>query len=149
LAITFSLAMNAFWMFQAHPLQNVYFNALMGKNWKVKFELDYWGLANRAAMEYVLANDVNPVIHVSAVSAANLYQTFFIINEKDRSRLQYHGDFGALDLSQFSDSNPLYVFNNFKRLKDHDILANDANFRLFYEKRIQNEIIVQVYKYIG
>ena len=34
-----SLAWIALWMIKAHPLQNLYFNALVGKNWKNKFDL--------------------------------------------------------------------------------------------------------------
>jgi Dolichyl-phosphate-mannose-protein mannosyltransferase len=43
------------WMFVNHPLQNLYFNFLAGKNWNSLFEVDYWGLANRTALQKILS----------------------------------------------------------------------------------------------
>ena len=34
-----------------------YFNSLAGKNVQDKFELDYWGVSNKAAIKYILDND--------------------------------------------------------------------------------------------
>ena len=45
------------WMYANHPLQNLYFNFLAGKNWNSLFEVDYWGLANRTALQKILSQD--------------------------------------------------------------------------------------------
>lgn len=45
------------WMLAYHPLQNLYFNVLAGKNWISSFEADYWGLANRAALEKIIKSE--------------------------------------------------------------------------------------------
>lgn len=50
------------WMINNHPLQNLYFNFLAGNNWGKQFETDYWGLANRVALEKILENgDSDPL----------------------------------------------------------------------------------------
>ena len=49
-------------MIKDHPHQNVYFNFLAGKNIQTKFELDYWGLSNKQALEYILKNDSKNII---------------------------------------------------------------------------------------
>jgi hypothetical protein len=38
---------------------------LAGSNWKARYELDYWGLGNRQALDYILEHDDRPFITVS------------------------------------------------------------------------------------
>jgi hypothetical protein len=52
------------WMYANHPLQNLYFNFLAGKNWNSLFEVDYWGLANRTALQKILAHDTSESIAI-------------------------------------------------------------------------------------
>ncbi|UOQ80805.1 hypothetical protein [Hymenobacter sp. 5414T-23] len=53
-------------MVRAHPLQNVYFNLLAGKDVPHRFEMDYWGVSYRQGLEYVLAHDERPRITFNA-----------------------------------------------------------------------------------
>jgi hypothetical protein len=61
-----SLAGTSWFIIKYHPYQNVYFNFLLGdmKNAKDKFDLDYWGLSYRRALEYILENDKDKEIIV-------------------------------------------------------------------------------------
>jgi hypothetical protein len=52
------------WMYVNHPLQNVYFNFLAGKDWNSSYEVDYWGLANRTALQKILSQDTNKSISI-------------------------------------------------------------------------------------
>jgi hypothetical protein len=57
-----------------HPLQNIYFNRLAGSNLteiRRRFEMDYWGLSQRKALERLLEVDPSPVIRVSAPTTTN------------------------------------------------------------------------------
>jgi len=57
----------AFFMILNHPFQNLYFNRLAGADAGEitrRFELDYWGLSYRRALEYVLRTDRDPVIPI-------------------------------------------------------------------------------------
>ena len=61
-------------MVRYHPYQNVYFNVLAGrdmKDIKKNFELDYWGLSYREALEYIVKNDKNKSIKITRVSLKN------------------------------------------------------------------------------
>src|SRR5262249_12885284 len=80
------------WMWKAHPFQNVYFNILAGTDLRSRYELDYWGLANRKALEYILRNDHSEVINVRADSLTPLFAAFYMIDAKDRKRLTYSDD---------------------------------------------------------
>jgi hypothetical protein len=58
-----------FLLIHLHPYQNVYFNFLAGKNMKeVKrnFELDYYGVSSKQALEYILKNDPSVKLNIYA-----------------------------------------------------------------------------------
>jgi hypothetical protein len=67
--------LQVFWtMIRYHPLQNIYFNQLAGRNLteiRRRFEMDYWGLSQRKALERLLAIDPSPAIRVSAPTSIN------------------------------------------------------------------------------
>jgi len=43
----------------------------------------------------------------------------------------------------------IYVFNNYKRQKDPDILDKNPDFIRFYEKKVAGETILTVYQWVG
>lgn len=53
LVVSFGCLQTGFWMVKYHPLQNVFFNHL-ARNWNERFEVDYWGLANKTALDKIL-----------------------------------------------------------------------------------------------
>ena len=134
IALTACLANTAFWMIKAHPLQNVYFNTLAGKNWKENFDVDYWGLANRQALEYILAHDQsNSYINLFAGSFTSLWLSFDTLPKNDRGR------FGVVEKIKDTD----YIVTNY-RLN----LTNYASkeFDLLHHITVDNEVIVSIYK---
>jgi len=132
-----SLLHTAAWMWQAHPFQNVYFNVLAGKNLRTRYELDYWGLANRKALEYLVANDQSDVINVRADSFTALDMAFTMIDARDRQRLRYSDD----------RSLPQYVFTNYRLVKDPDDSKYARDYDLFYQIRVDGEVILSVYRH--
>lgn len=67
--IAISLLGTGGFMIANHPFQNVYFNKLAGMNMeaaKANFDMDYWGLSYRQALEYILKNDPDSVITIYA-----------------------------------------------------------------------------------
>lgn len=59
--ISLSCMHTAYWMLQNHPLQNLYFNQFSG-DWNKRFEVDYWGLANKQALEKILKNNPSDAV---------------------------------------------------------------------------------------
>ena len=49
-----SLGYTAFWMVKNHPHEQVYFNALAGKNWNQNWEHDYWWLSSKQLLEFLV-----------------------------------------------------------------------------------------------
>jgi hypothetical protein len=129
-----SLAWTALWMMRVHPLQNVYFNVLAGSNLKARFDLDYWGLANRRALEYILRHDASPVIVVDAVSETPLHSTIEILDPAERERLR---------LAENGET-PRFIINNYYGFKEPDLSRYQKDYELFYEIVIDDEVILSV-----
>ncbi|MCA9409446.1 MAG: hypothetical protein KC733_12205, partial [Candidatus Omnitrophica bacterium] len=78
-------------MMQYHPFQNVYFNSVLGPDLsfvKYKFDLDYWGLSYRNALEYILRTDPSTQIPITAANSPGRTNAL-ILPEEDRNRLVY------------------------------------------------------------
>jgi len=75
-------------MIRYHPLQNVYFNRLAGANLteiRRRFEMDYWGVSQRQALEKLLEIDPSPKIRVYALNTLNAQ----ILPPASRDRLEF------------------------------------------------------------
>ena len=76
-------------MITSHPFQNVYFNMAAGNNAGQLFELDYWGLSFRKALEYIVKNDKRPVIGLSANVTVPLENNSIFLAKEDFGRLRH------------------------------------------------------------
>ena len=74
-------------MINNHPYQNVYFNFIAGKNVKKNFEIDYWGLSNKQALELILKNDQRNLIKVGSAGPISLNNSMQILSKSNRDRL--------------------------------------------------------------
>jgi len=135
-ALLLCYAYNGYWMWASHPLQNVYFNFMAGNDWKSRFELDYWGLANREALQFILDNDNRPVITIRADSQTPLEHTLLILEQKDRDRI------AILPV----ESTPLYLLTNYRQSRNRNVLSPPDHYTLFYQKQIDGEAILSVFR---
>jgi len=64
--VIFDLAGVGRFMLANHPFEDVYFNPLVGgiRGARFKYELDYWGLSYKKALEVILERDPDPVVKV-------------------------------------------------------------------------------------
>ena len=112
--IAFSLINTARFMIQYHPYQNVYFNILAGRDMKEiknNFELDYWGLSYRKALEYILKNDTDKVVKIYAANSPGKANAN-ILTSNDRNRLVYvkNLDEAKYFLSNYRDHKEEYPY---------------------------------------
>jgi len=133
-----SLLYNVFWMWSAHPLQNVYFNFLVGNDWKNKFEMDYWGLGNKDALEYILKYDDDPFITIRPESNTPLQTSLHILRPKERARI--------VILNSDSESMPKYILTNYRQVWNRDDEKYTSKYNLFYQKKVSGEVILSVFK---
>lgn len=81
-------------MVQLHPYQNVFFNRFAGPDMqtiKQRFDLDYWGLAYREALEKILEIDGSNSIAVYADTEAGV-RAAAILSTEDERRLHFVED---------------------------------------------------------
>jgi hypothetical protein len=99
---------------------------------KYNFEMDYWGLSYRKALEYIAQNDPSPVIPV--------YDEFFwgpgannlaILPVSDRKRIR--------SVKNINDAK--YVITNYRWRKEGYSLPNE-----FFSIKVGNAKILSVYK---
>jgi hypothetical protein len=131
-----SIFHTAAWMWKAHPFQNVYFNTLAGTDLRSRYELDYWGLANRKALEYILRNDHSEIINVGVDSLTALREAFNMIDARERKRLRYSAD----------QNRAQYIVTNYRLVKDPDDAKYAKDYDLFYQIRIDDEVIISVFR---
>jgi hypothetical protein len=89
----------AAWMVANHPYQNVYFNALAGKDMitvQQRFMLDYWGLSYRQGIEALLAQDPAAKINVVMETEAG-QRTLAILPPAEAARVHVVHDLKDAD----------------------------------------------------
>jgi hypothetical protein len=91
LLLTVNIVTTVVFMIISHPYENIYFNRLAGKDMqavKMKFDLDYWGLSYREALEYIAQTDVRDQIRIYAYDM-NGPVNLMILPEEDRKRIVF------------------------------------------------------------
>ncbi len=134
--IVLSLANIIYFMLKNHPYQNVYFNRLAGKNMssaKKNFELDYWGLSYRQALEYILTHDAREHIKIYAAQEVGKL-TAVMFNAEDRKRVMF------VDNPKDAD----YFASNYRWQKEEYPYKNE-----WYAIEVDGAKIMVVYKLNG
>ncbi|WP_210114494.1 ArnT family glycosyltransferase [Hymenobacter elongatus] len=74
-----------------HPYQNVYFSALPGAAAERLFERDYWGLAGRRGLEWILAYDTSAHVTVGTDARVGLvlHNNRLLLPPTERARLVF------------------------------------------------------------
>lgn len=135
-AVGMTFCANAYWIVRSHPLQNVYFNALAGRHWKDKFDLDYWGLGNRAALESVLAGASSQVIAIKPISQTPLDRALLSMPHDDRERFLFSAP----------ESKPEFILTNYRFDSLCEGRCDLGDYDLYYQKKVGGEKIVSVYR---
>lgn len=133
LVLVVGLAEPIGFMIRFHPYQNVYFNLFAGNpaTLRQRFELDYWGLSYKQAIDYILAHDTaNPIVAVVATPPGQIYRNTALSIEQ-RERLYLTIDFGEAK----------YFISNFRWHPD-DYPYQDE----FYSVDVRGTKIIAVYE---
>ena len=80
-----------YWMIQYHPYQDMYFNRLAGsdmKHVKARFDLDYWGISYKQALEYIVTHDASEKIVLAVASRPGKLNSLLLLPEQ-RNRLLF------------------------------------------------------------
>ena len=142
LVVTFIfLIFNFYNVMKFHPYQNVYFNLLVEKKANKLFEIDYWGLGNREAINYLYKVDKNnSKITIRTASFTPLFYSKLIIEDEVNK---------AINLSGSKQANQTYIFTNYiydKNPKYEKKYFIPQNYSKFFTLKKGNITINEIFK---
>ena len=134
--IVMYLAYLAYWNYKFHPHQYVYFNLLFKKNFHKNFDMDYLGLSNKSAIEYIINNNTNYPIKIGTKSFASLEKSSLILNNKDKTKISIIYNLSEAD----------YIITNYSTRIKGDFIIDKNKYKKYYEILADNKPINTVYK---
>ena len=136
-----ALAFNIYNLIKFHPYQNIYFNILVEKKANKLFEIDYWGLGNLRALNYIEKNKrEDNLVTVRTASFTPLNYSSLMMGNKNKKLFLING---TVDLNQdFIFTN--YIYENDPRYEKKYFISN--NYDKFYTLKKGNVIINEIYK---
>ena len=136
-----ALAFNIYNLIKFHPYQNIYFNILVEKKANKLFEIDYWGLGNLRALNYIEKNKrEDNLVTVRTASFTPLNYSSLMMSNKNKKLFLING---TVDLNQdFIFTN--YIYENDPRYEKKYFISN--NYDKFYTLKKGNVIINEIYK---
>jgi len=126
-----------FTIFKTHPHQNVFFNYFVGNEVEKNFEMDYWGLANKQAFEYIIKNDAKNLIKIGSAGTISLENSKGILNYKSRKRIMISKN---IEADYIIDN---YI-NWYKYKKRRHKIPN--NFKIYKEIKVSGNKLISIYK---
>jgi len=90
-AIALACLPTIWFMLSAHPQQQIYFNALAGRDVHLRYDVDYWGPSYREAYEKLAEMDDAPSIVVTAANFPGL-MNYEALPAKLRNRFSFTAD---------------------------------------------------------
>jgi hypothetical protein len=143
--LVISFMSTSVWMIRAHPFQNVYFNVLASTPWKDHYELDYWAVSSRQALEYIAKHDDRPLIKVNMGSIIFFDEALKILKPSDRARF----------VESEWEGNADYILTNYRpnpinyRPTFTDWKGETSGFMLWHEVKVDGQTIAAVYRRRG
>ena len=99
--------------------------------------MDYWGLSNRPAIEYILDNNNYPV-KVGTKSFASLEKSTLILNEEDKNKISITHNLNEAD----------FVITNYMPKSSKEFIIDKKKYEKYFELLVDNKAINTVYKKI-
>jgi len=131
-----ALSYYAYWIRANHPYQSTFFNIFAGSEKQYRFDIDYWGVGNRRALERLLEMDSRPQIKIFPVSYTQLDYSFMVLSENVRYRI-------ALAKSEEDADYILTNYRNVPYAKDQQLLAKHP---IYLQIKVDSEPIITIYK---
>ena len=125
-------------MYKFHPYQYAYFNLLAGKKAQNNFEVDYWGLSNKQAFEFILKNEKKSIINIGSAGPISLSNSLKILKIDERKRVIVTENINA----DFIIDNHINWHGKYKKQR----YKIPKNFKLLKEILVDEIKIVSIYK---
>lgn len=125
-----------------HPYQSIYFNSLISREFKNKFEADFFGLSGIEFLREIIKTDNSPEIKIGVNSWYPLWRMLELIEDQDKKRIVFIYD--DINKADYVYSNGIYDVNINKSNK----YTLNNNFKIYRTLIIDDVKIYEVYKRI-
>ena len=136
----FLISYNVYSIIKIHPYQSLYFDNLISKNTKNKYEGDYHGLASKHFFIKLLDIDNREKINIAVASHTPVHRGLEAIQKNNRGKFNIVGQ-------EYSKADYIFKNNisevNSKLIKKYEI---PNNFRKIYELKIEKILIYEMFK---
>ena len=133
-----NLTFNLSWIYKNHPNQYVYFNLANKKYFMNNFDLDWWGISHKEAINYILNNDKNKKIKINGKGFTSLRDSVLYLPQDKKSRVI---------LTNINDADYI-IDNKMKRVRDYR-KNDDIKFEEYYNIKVDGFIINKVLKKVN
>jgi hypothetical protein len=138
LIITISLNIKSLIVY--HPYQGLFFNNLISKKFKKKFESDFTGLSGIEFLRKIAKKETKPKIYIGVNSWYPLWRMKELLPNKDKKRIIFV--YNEIDNADYVYSNKIF---NVNAAKSEKYKLSD-NFK-FYERLIIDDLVIyEVFK---
>ena len=141
--LVFTFTSTASWMYTNRPLQHLYFNQLAGDEIEKNWDLDYFSLSNRQALEWIVSRDPRKKISIQTNDNSPLYDSAVFLSKEDINRVNF------LWYSRGIDEADYVIVRqdlNTESLALRNILdSSESGFGLVYKKFIGRTEIFSIY----
>ena len=100
--------------------------------------MDYMGLSNRSAIEYIINNNTNYPIKIGTKSFSSLENSSLILSDKDKKKIFITHKLKEAD----------FVITNYMPKIGKDFIIDKKKYKKYYEVLVDNKAINTVYKKI-
>jgi len=121
------------WSIKNHPYQNLFFNYL-SKKYAKNFELDYWGLSNLEALNYLLDKEKGKIYVSQFNDRSRIDFTYLMLNKDDQKRIELN-----TENSKYWISN----INNGLSKDDYTNLGYKIIYRIYVDNFVINTILAK------
>jgi len=135
--IVVNLTYLSYWNYKFHPYQYVYFNLISKKYFHNNFDMDYWALSNKQAIEYIIANN-NYLVNIGTKSFALLERSSLILSDENKNKIKITHNLNEAD----------FIITNYMPKRSKDFIIDKKKYEKYYEILVDNKAINTVYKKI-
>jgi len=127
------------WNYRYHPHQYVYSNILVKGKFFGNFDIDYWGLSNAEALNYIVKNNSVYPINVATKSFASLETSLLMLDSNDKEKI--------IITHKIEDAD--FVITNYRNKNKDDFNIDNTKYKKYYEILVKGFAINTIYKKIN
>ena len=141
--LVFTFSSTALWMYTNRPLQHLYINQLARDQIATNWDLDYFCLSNRQALDWIVSRDSRDKISIQTNDGSPLYDSAVFLSKEDINRVNFLWGIDGIE-----DADYVIVrqdLNAESKALRNNLNSSESGFNLVYKKSIGQTEIFSIY----